>query len=339
MQTLIVKGNQITNEEGKSLWLQGVAIPSLEWDPNGVQMPFAFDQAIQDWKANIIRMPVHSTFWFGKEKLRAGQKPALDSSADACRMRADRYRKLCDTLIEQAARQGCYVILDLHEFKAPTEVHRQFWLDAAKRYANNPAVLFGLFNEAHSVSWKVWRDGGRIDDNAKQGVIAENNEHPDLEQTIGHQALIDACRSVGAKNIVLAGGLDWAYDLRGLAEGYALADPDGNGIVYDSHIYPWKNGWDSKVLRFADRYPILLGEVGCREKCMPFQTSTPDPYVWAPAMLACIQRYRLHWTAWSFHWQADPNIALDPSYTPTPCWGAFVRAALRGAKFANTQMW
>lgn len=335
MQTLTVKGNKVRNEEGKALWLQGLAIPSLEWDPQGNQMNFAFDQAIHDWHANIIRMPVHSAFWFGHKSKRPDA--AADTPA-ACRARAAAYRKRCDKLIEQAANDGCYVILDLHEFKAPTEIHRRFWLDAARRYANHPAVLFGLFNEAHSVSWKVWRDGGRSA-GPRRGVIAENAEHPEALESVGHQALIDACRSTGARNIVLAGGLDWSYDLRGLARGYALRDPDGNGIIYDAHIYPWKRGWKAKVLDFAARVPILLGEVGCMDKPMPFQETTPDPYIWAPAMLACIQRHRLHWTAWSFHWKADPNIALDEHYTPTPCWGAFVRAALRGVPFTSKRMW
>jgi hypothetical protein len=54
------------------------------------------------------------------------------------------------------------------------------------------------------------------------------------------QALINAVRESGAKNIVLAGGLDWAYDLSGIANGFALDDKGGNGIIYSTHIYPWK---------------------------------------------------------------------------------------------------
>ena len=31
--------------------------------------------------------------------------------------------------------------------------------------------------------------------------------------------------------------------------------------------------------------------------------------------------------------------SLDEHYTPTPCWGAFVRAALRGVPFTSNRMW
>ena len=70
---------------------------------------------------------------------------------------------------------------------------------------------------------------------------------------------------------------------------------------------------------------------------MPFETELKDPYVWAPKILACIQAYRLNWTAWSFHTNAAPCVISDWDYTPTPAWGAFVRAALYGAKFVSDQ--
>ena len=30
----------------------------------------------------------------------------------------------------------------------------------SQRYANNPLVLFELYNEPHDVSWDIWRNGG-----------------------------------------------------------------------------------------------------------------------------------------------------------------------------------
>ena len=72
------------------------------------------------------------------------------------------------------------------------------------------------------------------------------------------------CRTAGAKNMIVAGGLDWAYDLSGVAKGYALADPQGNGVVYDTHIYPWKKNWDRNVTVVLDKHPVLVGEAGCQ---------------------------------------------------------------------------
>ena len=57
------------------------------------------------------------------------------------------------------------------------------------------------------------------------------------------------------------------------------------------------------------------------------------PCVWGPDMIGFIQKHRLHWTAWSFHPKATPRVIGDWDFTPTPFWGAFVRAALRGVAF------
>lgn len=98
----------------------------------------------------------------------------------------------------------------------------------------------------------------------------------------------------------------------------------GGKTVYDVTI-PW-----SEIPGFA---PAKGASYGCQPEAMPFEQTTQDPYVWGPKILACIQKHRLNWTAWSFHPWASPCVLADWDYTPTPYWGAFVRAALRGVPF------
>jgi hypothetical protein len=152
------------------------------------------------------------------------------------------------------------------------------------------------------------------------------------------QALVNVVRQTGAKNIVIAGGLDWAYTLTGVLDGYALKDPSANGIMYSSHIYPWKGNWQKHVLDIAAKHPIFIGEVGCSDKKMSFEKELKDPYKWAPDMIACIQKYKLNWTAWSFHPKASPCVLSDWNYTPTPYWGTFVRDALNGKQFTSDKL-
>jgi len=90
-----------------------------------------------------------------------------------------------------------------------------------------------------------------------------------------------------------------------------LKDPSGNGIMYSTHVYPWKSNWEKHFLEAAKHHPIFVGEVGCQDKKMPFEQSLKDPYVWAPKMLACIQENQLNWTAWSFHPSAGPVVITD----------------------------
>jgi len=170
---------------------------------------------------------------------------------------------------------------------------------------------------------------------AKADVPAENAERLQGFQSVGMQHLVDVIRKTGARNLVTAGGLDWGYDLFGVLKGFALVERGGNGIIYETHVYPWKNHWQTKFLDAAARYPVLVGEVGCQPKPMPFENprSFQPPETWAPDVLGCIQKYRLNWTAWCFHPSASPCLLADWSYAPTPYWGVPVKAALAGQAF------
>ena len=312
-------GNQLQTADGKAVWLQGVNIPSLEWSLKGENVLRSVSVAIDDWKANVIRLPIRDDHW-------SGRNPGPKDGGKA-------YRELVDEAVKAIAARSAYVVIDLHRFRAPKTETVEFWKEVATQYRNQPAVLFDIFNEPHGISWEVWRDGGEVREKLKDGSVG-TYESPGL------QRLVDTVREAGARNIVIAGGLDWAYDLSGVAKGFTLEGKGGNGIMYKSHIYPWKRNWKDKVLVVAEKYPILLGECGADIKPMSFipLSAQEDPYTWAPDLIGFVQKHRLHWTAWSFHPKASPRILEDWEYRPTPFWGAFVRAALRGAKFEMNRL-
>ncbi|MBV9849512.1 MAG: cellulase family glycosylhydrolase [Armatimonadetes bacterium] len=316
---LHVVGNRLEDGHGHVIRLQGVNIPSLEWSNAGEHVLQSVQVAMEGWHVNAIRLPLAQDRWFGQA---AGQDD--DGAA---------YRRLVDGVVGAVAAHGGYVILDCHwsdmgnwghsiaQHKMPDLNTLFFWRDVAGRYANNVSVLFDLYNEPRDVSWDVWQHGG---------TVTEQDEHKaDVTyKTPGMQALVNAVRAAGARNIVVAGGLDWAYDLSGVAQGHALTDPGGNGIMYAAHIYPWKGSshenWDPHVTVVADKYPILIGEVGCEP-----DPKQEDPNIWAPKVLAYIRQHHFNWTAWSFHPSASPRVISDWNYAPTPYWGRFVRDALR----------
>lgn len=329
---LHVVGNQVLNKANQPVWLQGVNVVSLEFLVRGDHLLKSLVVAVDEWKSNIIRLPVKEEYWFGRS---TEQK---DGGAA--------YRELVDTAITLAANRGAYVLLDLHRFGAPRAEHAEFWKDAATRYKNHPALVFDLFNEPHGISWEVWRNGGFVEEKKKPAdedaflTPEEKAKQAKGFQSIGMQALLDAVRGAGAQNVVLVGGLDWSYDLTGIANGFELKDAGGRGIIYASHIYPWKRGWEAKVLLVADKHPILLGEVGADIHKMNFipADAQEDPYTWVPDMLGLIQKYHLHWTGFSFHPKASPVMIEDWTFKPTPYWGAFAKRALAGEHFALKKM-
>ena len=329
---LHVEGTQVLTSDGQPVWLQGVNVVSLEWSVGGEQVMKAAQVALDQWKANIIRLPVAQKWWFGRGP---GQ---TDGGAS--------YRQKIDDVVTLVANRGKYLLLDLHQFGAPKQEHADFWKEAAAKYKDHPAVLFDLFNEPHGMTWEVWRNGGEVAEKKKPGeedafLSAEDKaKAAESRRSIGMQRLLDTVREAGAHNVVLVGGLDYAYDLSGIAQGYALEEKGGHGIILSTHIYPWKKGWAEKVLVAADRYPILVGEVGAGAKKMDWLPAEvqEDAVTWVPAMLGFIQKHKFHWTAFAFHPKAGPAMLEDWSYTPNAVWGAFVKRAFAGEQFEEKKL-
>jgi endoglucanase len=319
-----VVGNKVLDSDDKEVWLQGLNIPSLEWSVGGEQVLKSTIVAIEEWKSNVIRIPVKEEYWFGQ----GGQSDGGES-----------YRNIVDQMITLASNRGAYVVLDLHRYRAPKPEFLTFWKDAATRYKNHSALIFDLMNEPHGISWEIWRNGGFVGEkkDADQAAFLSAEEKAKAQgfESPGMQAMLDAVRSTGAKNVVLVGALDYAYQLDGILNGYALEDKTGNGIIYASHVYPWKKGWQKYFLDAAAKHPILLGEVGGDAKKMDFMPHEiqEDVETWAPDMLGLIQKHKLHWTGWCFHPKATPRMILDWDYTPTPFWGQLAKDALAGKQF------
>ena len=324
---LHTEGNKIFNEKGQEVRLAGVNICSLEWNSKGDNVLFSVYEVFSNWNCNIVRLPLTQDRWFGRVSDWSTPKPPDDGQ---------QYRKIVNDAVELALQFGKYIILDLHwsnggewgknigQHCMPDFNSLEFWIDVAKKYKNNPAVLFNLYNEPYDITWEVWRNGGAVKEVFKKGTP----EEIELSySTPGHQKIVEEIRASGANNIIIAGGLDWAYDLRGINDSYALTDsPQGNGIVYDSHIYPWKewNGrnHDTKVLCVNDKYPLIIGEIGIDLFGEWGAFSNPR---WLKIMLDWIDNNELHWTGWCFHTAATPSMISDWEYTPTNYHGAVMK--------------
>jgi endoglucanase len=323
-------GTQILDSQNRPVRLRGVNAASLEWTSNGEgHILQTVNVAIQDWRVNIIRLPLSQDRWFGKAREQNGDsKP---------------YRELVQQVVNECVTQHCYIILDLHwsdcnewgqnigQHSMPDTNSVVFWKNFAPIYANNPAVIFDLYNEPHDVSWDVWLKGGMILDKPNQrGAVAKNY------QCVGMQTLLDTIRSTGAKNVVVCGGLGWASDFSGILAGRQLADPKGNGVIYANHIYD-NNGksvfaWIAKMEQASARLPVIVTEFGGDSgpsKVMPADN-------WLLHVLQAIEDHQWSYTAWDLHPAAGPTLISDWNYTPSPRFGVFVKQALAGTLPAYT---
>ncbi|HEY7311731.1 MAG TPA: cellulase family glycosylhydrolase [Gemmataceae bacterium] len=322
---LKVVGTYLTTPDGKVARLRGVNLPTLEWG-QGENLFRSLDVCVDEWKVNFIRLTVSQDRWFGHTKERK------DGGA--------RYRQTVREFVKRAAAKRCYVLLNLHfidpgvwldedvaqkgqylvwTHKMPDDHSVDFWASAAKEFANHPAVLFDLYNEPGNVSWAVWRDGGNLVEKHKNAPGGKWEYH-----SPGMQKLVDTCRAQGAKNIVVAEGLQWGYDLSGIVKGFALKDPGGNGVAYSTHIYgkakDGPNGLEVRVTPAVKEYAVLIGEF-CAGK-----SNSVDPVV------SYADQYQLPWLAWCMHPGIKPRLIENWKYQPTPYGESVKKALLEAAK-------
>jgi len=295
-----VVGNKIYDSDGNPHLFVGVDRPSLEWSASGDHLSQADFHLMASWKSNVVRIPLDQDFWL------VGSR---NYSAN--------YNNTVYTTVQWAQQAGLDVILDLHwsdKGDLATSMPGQqriayvnsitFWKEVANIYKNNPSILFELYNEPHDVSWEVWLNGG---------------DSGDGFNSVGMQQLYDAVRSTGATNLVVIGGLNWAYDLSGVPQNRVK----GDNIIYNTHPYNYGGkqpaDWPASFGFLAATDPVIATEFGDSD-CSPGYYSS---------FLAYAKQNGISWTSWAWYVNGCefPSIINDWQGTPSVS-GALVKAAL-----------
>jgi hypothetical protein len=299
-----VQGNHFITADGKTIIFRGLDTSDPDkLERNGQWNKHYFEMA-KSWGANIVRFPVHPAAWriHGKEN----------------------YLKLLDQGVAWAKETGLYVIIDWHsignlqeekffgnnsELFPPTAYNTtqaetsDFWKTMAKHYrGNNTVAFFELFNEPTvnpelnigSCTWLQWK------------ALMEK--------------IIKDIRAHGGTAIPLVAGFNFGYDLTPVA-----ANPiDAEGIGYVAHPYPmkakqpWDVNWTHDWGFVADKYPVILTEVGFLEPDAPgnYNPITGDE-TYGDALTSYCTKHGISYTVWCFdpHW--GPCLIKDWNFTPT----------------------
>jgi len=299
---LHVEGNKIVNKQGEVVVLHGVAII----DPYFLKEVYNrleeddFSTLSQDWKATIVRVPVHPDLWV---------------------LNSNYLRDYIDTIVEWGGKYEMYILLDWHaqgniisgqayypDWKDnppwhgnPYNPDKALALSALKemvqRYKDKFWVIYGTFNEPADISWDDWR--------------------PQAEE------LADEIHSIDPSATVMVSGVDFGYDLSGV-----LNNPVNRpNVIYETHPYPWKGeDWKDVVRELSKSYPVFVGEWGYSPQLSPGYNA--DNYG-KPLVNLC-KELNIGWTAWVWHdeWQPPMLNSLD-DYSTTD-FGDVVKWALNG---------
>jgi endoglucanase len=344
---LHVDGNRIVNANGQRVQLHGFNNSGAEYacmEGWGIfddqvspftSIPSAEVAAMASWHgANAVRLSLNEQCWLGLAGV-----PSQYAGAH--------YRQAIEKYVTLLNAKGFAVILNLHN-SAPgneTSLNQEpmpdahsitFWKQVAKAFKGNTSVLFDVFNEPWpdnqaltSAAWKCWRDGGctQTSQNGGKSYTA-----------VGMNQLIAAVRSTGARNIIMAGGLNFASSLNKWLK-YEPRDPD-HELAASLHIYSFGgcttigcyNGAPSKV---AKHVPLVIGEFGSdltvgystiASGCSPSYSGTTG---FDAALLKWATAHHASWLAWTWNDWSDCNaLVTDYAGHATTPYGARVRVAL-----------
>jgi endoglucanase len=302
-----VYGNTVCTADNQPHLFHGVDRPSMEWTSTGEHLSADDFALMGSWKANAVRIALNQDFWLsGSQYYDPG------------------YAALVDQAIGWAEDAGLDVILDLHWSDAgelgscaPNLGCQQvmadqnsitFWTEVATRYKDDGHVLFELYNEPHDVSWGIWKSGGATG-------LGWN--------AAGMQQMYDAVRATGAENLVVIGGIYWAYDLSGVEHNRIT----GHNIMYATHPYGGTSDrapstWDSSWGALTATDPVIATEFGDGSNC---DGSYSDK------LIKYADAHNASWTAWAWFpgGCGFPSIIKDWSGTPSDV-GVIIKNALAG---------
>lgn len=256
---LSTSGRQIVDNAGDEIILKGIVRPSLEWNKTGQYLSEEDMDRMSQWREdantcvplsqgvahpNVVRLDLNEVFWLSSDP-----ESTLGS-----------YRQIVDAVVSEAIQHHMAVILDLH-WTAQNQSGQSwmadqdsvnFWKQVADKYKNYGTVIFELYNEPVNITPDIWLSGG---------VASDGNTY------VGYQTLYDAVREEGADNLVIIGGLDYAWDLSFLSNSNYLIQADGHhplNVMYNSHPYDANKpaGGDSIPSDLLTNYPLIFTEFG-----------------------------------------------------------------------------
>jgi endoglucanase len=312
LAALRTSGKRIVDSAtGEPVLLRGVNRSGLEYagpDEQGFLSGASLSRGeiefiVREWRCTIIRLPFNQDFVLRGRMGRSGEE----------------YQQAIDQVVSWASRFGAYTLLDLQWLDAdrvyggdrnfvaplPNMESIELWTTLARRYKDEPAVLYDLFNEPHD----------RLADDPYPLNKEDGTTYPAGQRAVTMKEwqpwarrLTQAIRDENPDALVFVSGTNWGYDLRGMPL-------DLENVVYSSHVYPNKgNGWVVAFGNLSRSAPVFVGEFGGSE--------SPGDLDFVRRLMRYMEELEIGWTAWS--WSNEPFLVTR--YVPT----AFGEAVRRG---------
>ncbi len=301
---LHVEGNKIVNESGDIVVLRGVNIENREWI-------WGSSQSI-DFERRAIpiatRSPADGDGWGANVILIAVASGPINRNNQA-------YLAALDEIVSIAKAEGAYTLM-VYRYGEPNSQQAHFPDQAAEdamaalaaRYANEPAVLYGLQVEPSQP--------GSIYENLSQQAFWDQVLKPRFD------TMVAAIHSNNPNALITVPGTQWSRKIH-----WALTNPVvGENLVYKTHPYDTWNSIQSsyRLDEVAAIYPVMLGEFG------------PGAFMSMSdvnSLLDFAEQHGMSWVAWLFHQNGCPCLVSEATnFTPSSPYGEEIKARLQEAR-------
>ncbi|MFA4941315.1 MAG: cellulase family glycosylhydrolase [Patescibacteria group bacterium] len=300
-EKLVVVGNQLFSAD-EPLILRGVAVG----DPYSRQSVYRrtsndYEVISKDWQANVVRLSIYPSYKKEEKKI----------------------KKILSEEVKAARDNNLFVIIDYHVIGFPNGWYKSwpegesqdysydssfkgamdFWKYIAVEYRDDQGIIFELWNEPADKKTRTWE-----------------------EIKPYWQRLYDLIRSQGAKNVIIAPGVYWTYDLRGIKD----SPLKGENIGYAWHNYPFSGEylkWSQALDGLNKYYPVFVTEWGFSTDPEKRHYAKLENY--GTPFKKYLINEGLNFTAWCWHNPWDPRMFENNWLDLTP-YGKFVKDFLLG---------
>ena len=274
---LQVSGTALCNERGERVMLRGMSSHGIHWYPQ-----FTSAEAITgtaEYGANLFRVAMYTA----EGGYLSNPETVLSQTL---------------TAVDAAIASDLYVIIDWHILSDGNPMShlseaKAFFDTVARRYADEPAVLYEICNEPNgNVSW-------------------EGDIRPYAQEIVG------VIRQHSPRSVILIGSGTWSQDVH-----TAAANPvAGENLMYTCHFYAGTHGqWlrDRMDAALAAGLPLFVSEWGTSAADGSGGVFLEESRQW----LEFLEDRGISWANWSLCDKNETSAALRPGASAAGGWSA-----------------
>jgi len=308
---LSISGTDIT-ANGQPIRLRGVNMGDPFWARGWYGATYStadYATLAQNWKVNVVRISIFPTQW--KNMNHATLLAGLDQEVQA------------------ALNNGIYVIISYHvigwpdgfsqtaccgnpsdTYDSSLTLAKSFWAQMAQTYGTDTRIIFDLWNEpVHPDDFTLYGS-------------TPNPLWPELK--LAYENIIQAVRTNGGQNIVIATGNRWASWLVGIKDN-PLSD---SKVVYGYHQYSVNGSntvteWNRNTGGLVGVKPVIVSEWGYEDTDVTNPTWPGSQASYGDAFTQWMESNHLSNLAWMYHHDWTP--ALLQADASTTIYGTFVK--------------